>query len=279
MKKLFFFITVFYIFSFKSQATQWMSSFEDAQKMAIATNKLILIDFWADWCMPCKRMDSDTWSKPEIQELMNNYIPLKIDIDRDRKMSNKYSVNIIPYVIIVDSNGEIIYNEKGYKDKDKMLDVLKKYSIDTSIFQEDLVSFFKNENANASLNIAEKYMDFSVFVDESVKYDFLKLADLYLKKTKKLSEKRIYEEKYSQKVHLLGGVYKNLIKGKYDKALKSLDENFSESSISIANKPLFEFLYFTTYNKLEDKENAKLWFSKLKEEKDFKIYLLKSRKI
>lgn len=278
MKKLLF-AMLFVLIAQQTYATQWMTSFEEAKKMSIATNKLILIDFWATWCGPCKRMESDTWSKPEVQKLLNNYIPLKIDIDVFRKVSNKYSANRIPYILIVDASGEVVFNETGYKDKNQMIKVLDRYAINTKAFQEDFASFYKKETPEVVLSIAEKYFDTSIYVENTIKYDFLNLASLYLKKVKKISDKNEYKEKYAQKVHLLGGAYKLLLRGKYEKTLKFLNSKIKEDQVSDENKGLYDFIYFTAYNKLDDKENAKIWYNKLKTDKNFKFYLLKSRKI
>lgn len=279
MKKIFFSILLFVAVVQKSNATQWMTSFEDAKKLSIATNKLILIDFWATWCKPCLKMESDTWNQPEVQELLNGYVPLKIDIDVFRKESNKYSANRIPYVLIVDANGEVIYNETGYKDKNQILKVLKKYTINTSALQSDYAIFNKKPSAGIAMSIAEKYYDTSIYVTDDVENDYMNLASKYLRMVKKLSNKKEYKEKYEQKVDLLDDAYRLLLRGKNDKVLEKLDDKFKESEILPENKGLYDFMHFVAYKKLEDKENAKLWYEKLKTDKNYQLYLLKSRKI
>ncbi|WP_299002591.1 thioredoxin family protein [uncultured Tenacibaculum sp.] len=279
MKKIILSIVFFAAVIQQSNATQWMTSFEDAKKLSIATNKLIVIDFWATWCKPCIEMESNTWNQPEIQELLNGFVPLKIDIDVFRKVSNKYSANRIPYVLIVDANGEVIYNETGYKDKNQMLKVLKKYAINTSALQSDYASFNKEPNAEAAMSIAEKYYDTSIYVNDDVENDYMNLASNYLRMVKKLSTKKEYKEKYEQKADLLDDAYRLLLRGKNEKVLEVLKDKFKESEIASENKGLFDFMHFVAYKKLEDNENAKLWYDKLKTDKNYKFYLLKSRKI
>lgn len=279
MKKTILICLTFLLSISSVKATNWMTSYEDAQKLAIATNKLILIDFWATWCRPCLMMDSDTWSKQEVKDLMNNFVPLKIDIDSNRSIASKYSANRIPYVVIIDPTGEIIFDEAGYKDKNKMIRILEKYSVNMQGFQDDFLKYRKEQTSDVAMKIAEKYFDYSIYVDKSVRKDFLGLGNSYLKKAKKLANKKEYKSKCEQRADLLSDVYNKVIRGKYEKALAVLNDDFTEENIQEENKGLFNFLYFVAYNKLEDKEKARAWYDKLKTDKNAKLYLLKSRKL
>lgn len=279
MKKIILSIVLLFALNQKANATQWMTSYEDAKKLAVATNKLILVDFWATWCGPCLRMDADAWSKPEVQELMKNFIPLKIDIDLERKVSSKYSIRSIPDVFIMDPNGEVIFHKKSYMDKNQVISLLKKYSYGTQLLQENLLSFMKKNTGDGALDIAEKYFDYSIYVNKEVKNDFLKLANKYLKLTNKLYKSEGNKNKNAQRIHLFGEVYKYLIKGDYEKTIENLKDDFPEDKIDPVNKGIYNFMYFTAYNKLKDKDNARIWYDKLKTNEGYMNLLIKSRKI
>lgn len=279
MKRKSVLIVLLSLLTFSSANANWMTSYEDAQKLAIATNKLIVIDFWATWCRPCLKMDTDTWNKPEVQKMLNNFVPLKIDIDSNRSLAQKYSANRIPYVVIIDPNGEIVYEESGYKDQIQMLKVLKKYAINTSALQEDFLSYRKAKSGEIAMTIAEKYIDYSIYVDKTVRRNFLALANKYLKDAKKIVGKKKFKENFLQRADLLKYGYENLVRGKYEKVIQVLNKDFKEENITEKNRGLYNFLHFASYNKLQNKEEAKKWYEKLKTDKNAKLFLLKSRKI
>jgi thiol-disulfide isomerase/thioredoxin len=273
-------LLLFTVFISKNlNATQWMTSYEDARKIAIATNKFILVDFWATWCGPCLKMDSESWSKEDVQLVMNNFVPLKIDIDVERLLSSKFNIQSIPHVFILDPNGEVVYEQKSYINKQKVLNFLEKYSYNTPMLQPSFAGFYKNNEGDMSLEIAEKYLDFSLYVKDDVKNNFISLADKYLSITSKLYKKEGSKSKNSQRIGMLEDIYINVLKGKYEKSLGKLDKDFIEEKIEESNKKLYTYLKFIIYYKLDKNEQSKIWYEKLKLFDGYKDLLAKSRKV
>lgn len=83
-----------------------MSNFHDL----INQNKPTVVDFYADWCGPCKMMPPIL---KEVKDKMGSKIHiLKVNVDKNQKAANKYDVRSIPTVIIF-KNGKIVWRKSG----------------------------------------------------------------------------------------------------------------------------------------------------------------------
>ena len=97
-----------------ASATDWQKVYSKAVEQAKETKKPILIDFYADWCGPCKKMAETTLQSDIVLSELKNFILLKIDIDKEPKLSIKFNVSSIPHFIILNRHGEIVSELKGY---------------------------------------------------------------------------------------------------------------------------------------------------------------------
>lgn len=77
----------------------------------------VLIDFYADWCGPCKMMG------PVVEELAKEYDGKakvgKINVDEQPELAQKYGVMSIPYFAFI-KNGELVSDEMGAVPKDRL---------------------------------------------------------------------------------------------------------------------------------------------------------------
>ena len=96
-----------------------MSSFQDL----IKGEKPILVDFYADWCAPCKAMNPILKS---VKSKMGDQIKiLKINVDKNQAVADKFNVRGIPTFILFQSN-EIKWRKSGLLDENMLLEELKK---------------------------------------------------------------------------------------------------------------------------------------------------------
>ena len=99
-----------------------------AKQQAQNQSKLIMVDFWADWCSPCKWMDEQTFNRPEvINYLNNNYISVRVNIDNLDGLAykNQYDIRFLPTILILDANGKVIKKYEESMAPSKLLRVLK----------------------------------------------------------------------------------------------------------------------------------------------------------
>lgn len=86
----------------------------------IRDNKVILIDFWADWCGPCKRV------APILDDISNEtgLIVGKLNIDENVQKTEEYSVQTIPSMVLF-VDGKPVHTIIGAMPKHKMLQELQ----------------------------------------------------------------------------------------------------------------------------------------------------------
>ena len=87
----------------------------------IQSDTPVLVDFYADWCGPCKAMN------PVIQEVaratQGKARVIKVDIDKSVQAANAYQVQAVPTFIIF-KKGNIVWRHSGMIDKISLMNVL-----------------------------------------------------------------------------------------------------------------------------------------------------------
>lgn len=95
------------------------TSLAAAKAQALAENRLIFIDAFATWCGPCKAMARDVFTHPTAGDFFNaNFINLKIDMEKGEgpSIAQAYNVSAYPTLLFIDGHGNVVTEEKGYRD-------------------------------------------------------------------------------------------------------------------------------------------------------------------
>lgn len=83
---------------------------------------LVLLDFYADWCGPCKMM------APIIDEVAKNVTVKRIDVDAEPEMAKKYNVMSIPTLILL-KDDKAVKQWVGYQSKETLMAALQPFLV------------------------------------------------------------------------------------------------------------------------------------------------------
>ena len=89
---------------------------EDFNKL---TKKKVLVDFYANWCGPCKML------APLLENISKEIDVIKVEVDNYEELSRKYGVMSIPCLILFEDNNEQKRNI-GFLEEDKLKEFIEK---------------------------------------------------------------------------------------------------------------------------------------------------------
>ena len=105
----------------------WLTDLPKAEQQAKDENKIVLMDFTgSDWCGWCKKLDADTFSKPEFSDYaQKNLVLVQLDYPAHKEQSDdlkkanaalagKYNIQGYPTLIAVKPDGTVIWTQVGY---------------------------------------------------------------------------------------------------------------------------------------------------------------------
>ena len=100
-----------------------INSVEEFNTQVLGCEGLAIVDFWAEWCAPCRMV------APIIEQLAEEYkdnvIVGKIDVDENNEATTKYGIRNIPTILFI-KNGQVVDKIVGAADKRLFVDKINK---------------------------------------------------------------------------------------------------------------------------------------------------------
>lgn len=92
------------------------SLLDEALAQARAVHKLLVLDFSAEWCAPCKRMEKTTFVDARVTALLQRCVLLRIDTDAQPELAQKLGVVGLPDIRLVTPDSSIVRQLRGFLD-------------------------------------------------------------------------------------------------------------------------------------------------------------------
>ncbi len=108
----------------------WLTNMRHARTLALANHHLILADFHASWCPPCRQMARDVWTSKRVAAVIQqSFIPLTVDVDspEGKILSRNYMVQLLPTILLINSHGDVV-SAANTMDKTQTLEFLNRFA-------------------------------------------------------------------------------------------------------------------------------------------------------
>jgi thiol:disulfide interchange protein DsbD len=91
---------------------EWIKGEKAGVAAARAAHKPALIDFFADWCIPCREMDLKTFKDEKVAAELSRFVLVKMDCTKDedpvvKETTDRYHADTLPTVVLLDSDGKV----------------------------------------------------------------------------------------------------------------------------------------------------------------------------
>jgi YHS domain-containing protein/thiol-disulfide isomerase/thioredoxin len=93
------------------EGPHWEANLEAAKRVAAQSNRLVLVHFWAPWCIPCRKLETTVFSQPGVARAIEaRFVPVRINADDwPATARNTFEIERLPTDVIMTPSGRVLY--------------------------------------------------------------------------------------------------------------------------------------------------------------------------
>lgn len=230
-------------FGLKAQIVFQEIDYAKAKELAKQENKPLFIEFYTDWCQPCKQLSANVFSDEELSQLVNDStIAIKINADIETSLIKDLNVTAYPTVLLFDFESQLMKRLKGVQPAGNYIK-----EVQIALHREKTEVYQMTQKYKAG----ERSVEFiASYLEELIKYerDIQEIGDTYLNQ----SEVDYSNYHYLRIIHVLQLEYDN-------QYIQSFLNSLTEESNRSIKKSILDNSYNQLYqSSFRDKDISKL---------------------
>lgn len=123
-------LSVYTLIPSNTVSPEWQKFSELKYQSSLKNNEKMVVDFYADWCIPCKELDAITFSDKRVIKELEKFSKYKVDMtktaDENDSLRKKFKVIGMPTVLIINAKGEEVDRLTGFVKADEFLKLIEK---------------------------------------------------------------------------------------------------------------------------------------------------------
>lgn len=123
-------VAIWMLWPVEKLSPDWQKFETSAYESSVENGEKMIIDFYADWCVPCKELDALTFSDERVIEKSKEFTNYKVDMTKSasettEQIRQKFNIIGMPTILFIDENGREVKRITGFVDADEFLEIMK----------------------------------------------------------------------------------------------------------------------------------------------------------
>lgn len=123
-------VSIYILVPSEKKSIEWKPYSSKLVSAGKNNNKAMIIDFYADWCIPCRVLDDSTFNNKRVIEEAKKFDSFKADMTKSlspevEKLRDQYNIVELPTVVIIDSKGNEAKRVTGFVSANEFYEIIK----------------------------------------------------------------------------------------------------------------------------------------------------------